>query len=114
MCSFPWGTRTAAGGISGAYRAPPDPSRPRGHRVPCPAGIWSDAARWFHATNSPDGLEFATFEGHDALVVFNRDNPEVAEHVVRVMRRWLDRGADAWRLDAAYAVPTRFWAAVLP
>ena len=27
---------------------------------------------------------------------------------------WADRGADAWRLDAAYSVPSSFWAEVLP
>ena len=30
------------------------------------------------------------------------------------MTHWLSRGADGWRLDAAYAVPDRFWAQVLP
>jgi cyclomaltodextrinase len=30
------------------------------------------------------------------------------------MAHWLRRGADGWRLDAAYAVPDRFWAQVLP
>jgi cyclomaltodextrinase len=30
------------------------------------------------------------------------------------MRHWLRAGADGWRLDAAYAVPSEFWAAVLP
>jgi glycosidase len=30
------------------------------------------------------------------------------------MLHWLRRGADGWRLDAAYAVPPSFWAAVLP
>ncbi len=30
------------------------------------------------------------------------------------MIHWLDRGAAGWRLDAAYAVPRRFWADVLP
>ena len=77
-------------------------------------GPGSRAARWFRASGSPQRTGLATFEGHDALVVLNHDNPEVQEHVVRIMRHWLDRGADAWRLDAAYAVPDAFWARVLP
>ena len=56
----------------------------------------------------------ANFEGHDALVALNHDQPAVADHVVEVMAHWLARGADGWRLDAAYAVPASFWAAVLP
>lgn len=55
-----------------------------------------------------------TFEGHDGLIALNHADPEVADHVVSVMTHWLGRGADGWRLDAAYAVPDRFWAAVLP
>nr|BFE76948.1 hypothetical protein GCM10020092_102490 [Actinoplanes digitatis] len=31
-----------------------------------------------------------------------------------MMTHWLRRGADGWRLDAAYAVPAEFWAGVLP
>jgi glycosidase len=57
---------------------------------------------------------FATFEGHDSLLALDHDNPEVADHVVEVMCHWLGRGAAGWRLDAAYAVPDRFWATVLP
>ena len=30
------------------------------------------------------------------------------------MTYWCDRGVDAWRLDAAYAVPPAFWRDVLP
>lgn len=73
-------------------------------------------ASWFRQTGAtPEGKpEFATFEGHDALVALNHDEPAVADYVARVMTRWLDRGAAGWRLDAAYAVPPRFWAAVLP
>ena len=62
-----------------------------------------------------DGMITADyFEGHDTLVTLNHDSPLVREHVVEVMRHWLSRGADGWRLDAAYAVPADFWASVLP
>ena len=54
------------------------------------------------------------FEGHESLVALDHASPAVAEYVVDVMHHWLERGADAWRLDAAYAVPPEFWARVLP
>jgi cyclomaltodextrinase / maltogenic alpha-amylase / neopullulanase len=65
---------------------------------------------WFRRRNG----EFATFEGHGELVALNHDNPAVVDYIVEVMTHWLRRGADGWRLDAAYAVPDRFWAQVLP
>ncbi|HEY0373524.1 MAG TPA: alpha-amylase family protein [Amnibacterium sp.] len=68
----------------------------------------SPASRWFRR----EGDGWGTFEGHDALVALNHDEPEVRDHVVSVMRHWLDRGASGWRLDAAYAVPAPFWRAV--
>ncbi|MGY2067893.1 alpha-amylase family glycosyl hydrolase [Blastococcus sp. SYSU DS0619] len=52
------------------------------------------------------------FEGHSALVALDHGSPEVVDHVSEVMGHWLDRGADGWRLDAAYAVPASFWAEV--
>jgi glycosidase len=60
------------------------------------------------------GGEFGTFEGHGDLIALDHRNPEVATYTADVMRHWLARGADGWRLDAAYAVPDRFWAQVLP
>ena len=68
----------------------------------------------------PDGAEPGTepdwddFEGHRHLVALNHDNPAVVDLVTRVMTHWLDRGAAGWRLDAAYAVPPRFWREVVP
>jgi cyclomaltodextrinase / maltogenic alpha-amylase / neopullulanase len=53
------------------------------------------------------------FEGHDDLVVLDHTSDAVVDHVVAVMEHWLGRGADGWRLDAAYAVPDSFWAQVL-
>jgi len=61
---------------------------------------------------SVDGL--SRFEGHAGLVELDHSKSAVAEYVVSVMNQWLARGADGWRLDAAYRVPSAFWAAVLP
>jgi cyclomaltodextrinase / maltogenic alpha-amylase / neopullulanase len=67
-------------------------------------------AGWFRQRDNG----FETFEGHDGLIALNHDNPEVVDYVVDVMTHWLRRGADGWRLDAAYAVSPRFWRTVLP
>jgi glycosidase len=72
-------------------------------------GARSAYASWFR--RGADG-SLATFEGHDILVALDHDEPAVLDHVVGVMRYWLARGVDGWRLDAAYAVPSSFWARV--
>lgn len=64
--------------------------------------------------SDPAGPRLGDFEGHGSLVALNHASPRVADLVVDVMSTWLDRGVDGWRLDAAYAVPTEFWARVLP
>ncbi|MFG6402240.1 alpha-amylase family glycosyl hydrolase [Microbacterium sp. P04] len=69
-----------------------------------------DWAGW----NAGDPVPAEVFEGHDALVALNHASTAVEDLVVRVMQHWLDRGADGWRLDAAYAVDPAFWARVLP
>jgi cyclomaltodextrinase / maltogenic alpha-amylase / neopullulanase len=68
------------------------------------------SARWFRGRPG----RFHTFEGHSELITLNHENPEVIDYAVDVMTHWLRRGADGWRLDAAYAVPQQFWASTLP
>lgn len=76
-------------------------------------------ADWFHLT-WPAGWQpgqvptYETFEGHGGLVALDHDSPAVARMVGDVMRHWLRRGVDGWRLDAAYAVDPAFWGRVIP
>jgi cyclomaltodextrinase / maltogenic alpha-amylase / neopullulanase len=78
-------------------------------------GPGSPAGEWVSRLYETDGVITADyFEGHDILVTLNHSSPRVQEFVRDVMLHWLRRGIDGWRLDAAYAVPPSFWAAVLP
>lgn len=50
------------------------------------------------------------FEGSMDLPELDLSHPPVRDHVLAVMRHWLDRGIDGWRLDAAYAPGAAAWA----
>ncbi|WP_316671085.1 alpha-amylase family glycosyl hydrolase [uncultured Propionibacterium sp.] len=76
-------------------------------------GPGAPTAPMFHIDYSTDPPTRLNFEGSDDLVLLDHGSPAVRELVTRVMNHWLDRGIDAWRLDAAYAVPPAFWAPVL-
>ncbi|WAP50473.1 alpha-amylase family glycosyl hydrolase [Arthrobacter sp. ATA002] len=81
-------------------------------------GPGAGTAQWFHLDWPRDwkpGTEpaYRDFEGHHQLVALNHEEPAVAGFVAGVMKHWLRRGVDGWRLDAAYAVPPAFWARVL-
>jgi cyclomaltodextrinase len=98
-------------GDDGDFSSLVDAAHSRGIRVLLD-GVFNHVGREFEDTSlvREDGV----FEGHDALVELDHDDPAVADLVARVMIHWLDQGADGWRLDAAYAVPPAFWARVLP
>ena len=70
----------------------------------------AEAASWFGGRPG----HFHTFEGHGDLIALNHNHAAVIDYVSDVMEHWLGRGADGWRLDAAYAVPESFWAQVIP
>lgn len=58
--------------------------------------------------------EYERFEGQDWLPALNHNSDDVADLITEVMCYWLGKGADGWRLDAAYAVDPQFWTRVLP
>jgi glycosidase len=74
----------------------------------------SPGAKRVRIDHAEDGTPSAhVFEGHGGLITLRHDAEEVRAYAAEVMTHWLDRGATSWRLDAAYAVPTDFWADVL-
>lgn len=103
-------------GSEGDFDALVEACRERGLRLVLD-GVFNHVGTAFDAPGEwfvwRDGVR-DTFEGHPGLVRLDHACPAVVEHVGEVMRHWLARGADGWRLDAAYAVPAAFWRAVLP
>ncbi|MGX6606645.1 alpha-amylase family glycosyl hydrolase [Micromonosporaceae bacterium Da 78-11] len=74
----------------------------------------SATASWFRIHWRPgQDPKWDDFEGHADLPALNHDSPAVIDLVAGAMKHWLARGADAWRLDVAYAVPPGFWAEVV-
>ena len=74
-------------------------------------GSTSAHADWFRldfSRDEGDGFAYRTFEGHRELVALNHANEAVLDWSAAVANHWLDRGADGWRFDAAYAIPRPF------
>lgn len=68
----------------------------------------------FRMRRRDDGdVDYPMFEGHGDLPELDHDSPAVVSLVHDVMEHWMRRGVDAWRLDAAYAVPPAFWRRVI-
>ncbi len=63
--------------------------------------------------SDPMAPKLRVWEGHGNLVRFNHAAPQTREFVTSVMKFWLEKGIDGWRLDAAYSVPAEFWRPVL-
>ena len=73
------------------------------------------AAREFDIDMDSDGGPAPrVWEGHGELARFNHDSAAAKDRIEHVMRHWLKRGIDGWRLDAAYSVPAHFWRAIIP
>jgi cyclomaltodextrinase len=96
-------TGRSFGPFQKVLREGPGAATERWFRLSWPGGGWAPGSE----------PAYRDFEGHHHLVALNHEEPEVAEFVIDVMKHWLARGADGWRLDAAYAVPSAFWQRVL-
>lgn len=76
------------------------------------ASAYTDWFRLDFDRDDGDGFGYRTFEGHRELVALNHHSGAVLEWAADVAGHWLDRGADGWRLDAAYAIPSVFLASL--
>jgi cyclomaltodextrinase / maltogenic alpha-amylase / neopullulanase len=97
-------------GDDGDFDALVSAARERGLRILLD-GVFNHVGRDFEAPAS--WFSGSVFEGHAELPELDHTDPEVLDYTVRVLEHWLDRGADGWRLDAAYAVEPSFWKAAL-
>jgi glycosidase len=69
---------------------------------------------WYTITGSDvPCTSYAAFANLDTLPKLNHANAAVRDFVYRgsnsVVRHWLNRGADGWRLDAAQEIPHDWW-----
>jgi|SRR6056297_313237 len=73
---------------------------------------------WWHIEGFPldaygegdDGHRYRAWWGMPALPTFNVATPAVREHLWGVATRWLEEGADGWRLDVPEEIDDRsFW-----
>lgn len=69
---------------------------------------------WFHIdfngnNGYNDGLSYQNWEGYDALVKLNLQNPQVVQYLLDTVDFWIDEfGVDGLRLDVAYCLDQNF------
>lgn len=76
-------------------------------------GKSSKYADWFfiHSfpVTGPDNPNYDCWWGFGSLPKLNTDNTDVRKYLFRAIRKWMEHGADGWRLDVANEVPHEFW-----
>lgn len=66
-----------------------------------------------HVAKNDDGSP-RLFEGHGALLELDHSDPAVTDYITDVLIHWLNRGAQGWRMDAAYRLDPAVWERILP
>jgi cyclomaltodextrinase len=58
---------------------------------------WYFIHKWPFSPGDPNA--YKTWWGVGSLPILNTDNPEVKEYLFKIVRHWLNFGADGWRVD---------------
>lgn len=67
---------------------------------------WYEIWNWPLTRNPPS---YRTWSGTPHMPELNVDNPAVRAHLFEVVRYWMRRGIDGWRLDVPNELPHEFW-----
>ena len=73
----------------------------------------SEYVDWYYVEDFPVVNEpqpnYKTCSGCEYLPKWNVHHPAVRDHHLDVLRYWIDRGIDGWRLDVPYFINMNFW-----
>ncbi len=78
-----------------------------------PDGVWNTSENYDWYFRDENGNTIVEYDWDD-IAKLDYGKAEVRQAMADVLRFWVDKGVDGYRCDAAWSLPTDFWAGILP